>query len=300
VPYLANYIYEHPTLLDLSLQGIWLANSLIGTPVLQIQIPAVGFVKKYNDLLGFSPSLVNHLDQLSQVCNYKGYGDKWATYPPQQGPFPLPSENIESRFECDLSHLIMYTALSVDPAFNPYSIYDPVSWAVISGNAPTSESIPYFNREDVKQAIHAPMNVDWNLCSKIDVFPERDSSPPSAFDVLPNVIEKSKRTVIMHGLGDFVLVGEGMRMVIQNMTWRGQQGFQVPIPHDNFIVNSEPVGHTHTERGLTYFEIPYSGHMVPQYAPVASFQTMQYLMGLRVGYMYDSTLRNEPALRDEL
>ncbi|KAI0002906.1 hypothetical protein BJV74DRAFT_556937 [Russula compacta] len=31
---------------------------------------------------------------------------------------------------------------------------------------------------------------------------------PTTWDVLPNVIEKSKRSVIVHGLGDFILIAE--------------------------------------------------------------------------------------------
>ncbi len=67
----------------------------------------------------------------------------------------------------------------------------------------------YFDRQDVKEAIHAPVDVEWTECSNIDVFPQGDSSPPSSFTALPNVIEKSNRTVIAHGLADFILIAEG-------------------------------------------------------------------------------------------
>jgi len=66
----------------------------------------------------------------------------------------------------------------------------------------------YFDRSDVKQAIHAP-NVTWTECSDEDVFPRGDGSLPSALSVLPNVIEKNNRTVIVHGLADFILIAEG-------------------------------------------------------------------------------------------
>jgi len=73
-----------------------------------------------------------------------------------------------------------------------------------------------------------------------------------------------------------------MRIVIQNMTWNGLQGFQTPIVNDSFIVDDVGAyGNMHSERGLTYYEVDLSGHMVPQFAPVASFQIMQYLMGFR-------------------
>jgi len=67
----------------------------------------------------------------------------------------------------------------------------------------------YFDREDVKKAIHAPGNYTWAECSLVDVFPNGDASPPPAFSVLPNVIEKSERSLIVHGLGDFILIAEG-------------------------------------------------------------------------------------------
>ena len=72
----------------------------------------------------------------------------------------------------------------------------------------------YFDRADVKAAIHAPADVDWVVCSN-KVFPEGDASLPPAFTVLPNVIEKSKRSVIVHGLSDFFVIAEGTRIVLQ-------------------------------------------------------------------------------------
>jgi carboxypeptidase D len=61
----------------------------------------------------------------------------------------------------------------------------------------------------VKEAIHAPVDTNWTECSEINVFPNGDGSLPAAFTVLPNVIEKSQRTVIVHGLADFILIAEG-------------------------------------------------------------------------------------------
>ena len=78
----------------------------------------------------------------------------------------------------------------------------------------TQTSPVYFDRADVKAAIHAPADVDWVVCSN-NVFPNGDASLPPAFTVLPNVIEKSKRSVIVHGLGDFILIAEGARIVLQ-------------------------------------------------------------------------------------
>lgn len=79
------------------------------------------------------------------------------------------------------------------------------------GSFPQTQVSPlYFDREDVKKIIHAPVNVDWVECSNINVFPHGDASlPPSVNGVLANVIEKSQRAVIVHGLADFILIAEG-------------------------------------------------------------------------------------------
>lgn len=62
----------------------------------------------------------------------------------------------------------------------------------------------------MKKAIHAPLDVNWEECSDVDVFiRNRDTSLPSALSVLPSVIEKNQRTVIVHGLADFILIAEG-------------------------------------------------------------------------------------------
>lgn len=51
----------------------------------------------------------------------------------------------------------------------------------------------------------------------------------------------------------------------------GLQGFQTPIANDSFIVDGVGAfGSMHSERGLTYYEVDLSGHMVPQFSPVVS------------------------------
>ncbi|KAG2090020.1 Alpha/Beta hydrolase protein [Suillus discolor] len=279
---IANYIYENPTQLDLSLQGIWISDPSISWDVVQEEIPAVDFVNKYAGLFSFNQTYMDYLNEKAATCNYTGYMDQYVTYPPT-GPLPLPGDSIEFAEGCDVWDDIFYNALIINPAFDVYRIWDtyPILWDVLGFPGQTQSPI-YFNRIDVKEAIHAPVETQWSECSNINVFPNGDSSLPPAFTVLPNVIEKNQRTVIVHGLADFILIADGTRIAIQNMTWNGLQGFQTPIANDSFIVDGVGAyGTTHSERGLTYYEVALSGHMIPQFAPVAAFQIMQYLMGFR-------------------
>ncbi|KAJ7667096.1 alpha/beta-hydrolase [Mycena rosella] len=281
VPYIANYIYEHPTALNLSLQGIWIADPVLGWDVVQTQIPVVDFVHKNANIFAFEQTFMAQLDATAAQCNYTGYYEKFATYPPA-GLLPLPGKSTEAARGCDLWDTVFNAALVKNPAFNIYRIWDtyPILFDPLGfpGSFEQVQVSPlYFDRQDVKLAIHAPTSVDWTECSNINVFPHGDSSAPSALSVLPNVIEKSVRTVIVHGLADFILIAEGS-VPIRN----GLQGFQTPIANDSFLVDGMgALGTAHTERGLTFLEVALSGHMTPQFSPLAAFQAMSFLMGFR-------------------
>ncbi|KZT23189.1 alpha/beta-hydrolase [Neolentinus lepideus HHB14362 ss-1] len=287
VPYIANYIYSHPGDLDLSLKGIWISDPSLSYDIVQEEIPAVDFVHKYESVFSLNQTYMAYLDKTAEQCGYAGYYQKYVTYPPK-GLLPLPGGTPDISDECDVWDSIFSAALMVNPAFDIYRIFDtyPILWDVLGfpGSFPQVQSPIYFDREDVKAVIHAPLNYTWSECSNNSVFAGDggDTSEPSALSVLPGVIEKNERTVIVHGLADFVLIAEGTRIVIQNMTWNGAQGFHTAPANDSFIVDGMgALGTAHTERGLTYVEVALSGHMVPQFSPLAGFQIMEYLLGFR-------------------
>lgn len=101
-----------------------------------------------------------------------------------------------------------------NPCFSVYEITTtcPMLWDVLGfpgsfAYLPEGASI-YFNRTDVQKAINAPI-MEWEECATGDVFPSGDSSDPSSWSVLPRAIDKNERTVIGHGLLDFILMTNG-------------------------------------------------------------------------------------------
>lgn len=288
VPYIANWIYEHPGL-DLQLKGIWIADPSLSYNVVQQEIPALRFAQANKNLFPFNSTFWATLQNISDACGYSDYFDKFVTYPPA-GHLPLPvatNGTFSVIPSCHIHSSIQRAVGLLNPAFDVYRVSDtwPNIWSVLGFPRSTQEFI-YFNRTDVQNAIHAP-HVEWNICANNPVYvdpvtggPGRDQSIVSTLSVLPNVIEKSVRTVIVHGLADFILVAEGTRIAIQNMTWGGAQGFQTPIESENFIIKEMGVyGNMHTERNLTYVEFYFSGHMTPQFVPWAAFATVSYLLG---------------------
>ena len=61
-------------------------------------------------------------------------------------------------------------------------------------------------------AIHAPLDVDWVACSPNPLFNSSDGydeSLPAALTVLPSVIEKNQRIVLVQGLATLLLLQMG-------------------------------------------------------------------------------------------
>ncbi|KAH9910242.1 Alpha/Beta hydrolase protein, partial [Amylocystis lapponica] len=202
IPYIADYIYSNPDILDLNLKGFWISDPSISWDVVQEEIPAVSFVHKYLDVFSLNDTFMTQLDAQAVRCGYADYFEKYVSYPPT-GLLPLPGTSVEADPGCDVWDEIFYAAVVVNPAFNIYRIFDtyPILWDVLGfpGSFPQTQVSPlYFDRRDVKRALHAPLHVDWTECSNVNVFPDGDASLPPAFTVLPTVIEKSERAVIVH------------------------------------------------------------------------------------------------------
>lgn len=107
MPYIANWIYEHPGL-EVALKGIWIADPSLSYGVVQQEIPALRFAQVRASLLDivliiglsalfqanknlfpFNSSFWTQLQQISDKCGYTDYLDKFVTYPPA-GQLPLP------------------------------------------------------------------------------------------------------------------------------------------------------------------------------------------------------------------
>lgn len=67
----------------------------------------------------------------------------------------------------------------------------------------------YFNRQDVKAAIHAPANVQWTECSSSPVFVGPDTSAIPTWAILPRLMEQGVPVVVVTGLADYVILSEG-------------------------------------------------------------------------------------------
>ncbi|KAK5173546.1 uncharacterized protein LTR77_002227 [Saxophila tyrrhenica] len=269
---------------------------------LQANIPTVPFVEANNAILTLNESFIEDIKATSAKCGFDSYLDKYLSYPPP-GP-QSPSGAYDPK--CDIWSEMAAAWFLVNPCQNIYNIADgcPIPNDPLATH-PNYKPQVYFNRPDVREAIHAPKNThhlgpgkinhlvdtNWFECGLAQVFPfvpsgnktgpegQVDLSPDPIQHVLPRVIDATQRVLISNGNYDALILTNGSLLAIQNMTWGGELGFQ-KAPTEDFVVPGQGVmGKAHEERGLMWVESYASGHMQPQYQPRATLRHLEWMLG---------------------
>jgi carboxypeptidase D len=265
----------------------------------------VPFADYWSKLYYLNNSFTEALHTKHVSCGYAAYIEKYLQFPPPEGPFPVLTNPLgSSNSTCDLLDDILSAILAVNPCWNPYHITDmcPHLWSVLGiidpGNYSPQGEVVYFNRTDVQKAINAPVGTNWMQCTNINIFggPSDNQSitdtsvGPAQNGVLAKVIEYTNNTIICIGNLDAVLPTNGTLMVLQNVTWKGLQGFQ-EFPGEPFYVPYHPeyndgslaeagiVGLWGSERGLTFYQVQLAGHELPGYAPGSAYRMLEKLLG---------------------
>ncbi len=287
----------------------------------QEEAVAVPYALANQNILNLNETFVTMLEGLDTSCGFADYRNKYYTFP-ASGVQPPVFFNYTSQANCDVFGMIDNAALTLNPCFDIYEINQqcPLLWDVLS--FPTqlvytpAGASTYFNRSDVKAAIHAPDYVNWAECAVNPVFvggPQSSSGgyytggPEGTGDlsldpiqnVLPQVIDATKRVLVSNGDFDMIIITNGTLLAIQNMTWGGQLGFQqepsTPINitltdleyPDVFAANGAAgldgpqgiMGVQHFERGLMWGETYLSGHMQPEFQPRVTYRHLEWVLG---------------------
>lgn len=238
------------------------------------------FVQANQQFFNFDSSFMSSIESLHKSCGYEDFTTKYLKFPP---PGIQPHMTGPSS-QCDVFNKINSQATKVNPCFNIYEVNQtcPTPSDQLSGNS------PYFNRADVKQALHAPSNSQWSECSNNAVFTggsagpehEGDVSLDSIQKVLPQVITATNRVLVANGDYDMIIITNGTLLSIQNMTWGGALGFQSPPVTPINIPSQGQMGIQHYERGLMWAETYKSGHMV-SYPVIESIDMQELTCGCR-------------------
>ncbi|CBY02081.1 hypothetical protein IAQ61_006666 [Plenodomus lingam] len=305
VPYIADSFISANDKKYFNLGGISINNPTVGDETVEQAVVLYPYVEFWQKILYLNPTVMADAAQQQKECGYAEYWDTYFKFPPPKGPFPV----LESPFKTENSTCDMYSTFvnalqEVNPCFNIYHITDtcPKPSSVLGqaneGDYDPPGAVNYFNRTDVKRALHADVNSNWQLCATINVFGNGnatsnavDASPPPANSgVLQRVIEYTNNTIIGSGELDFLLSVNGTLFALQNMTWNGAQGFskypstELYAPYHSDYNRGSPAGHGTQgvwtkERGLTFYTARLAGHMLPGETPGVSFRMLEILLG---------------------
>ncbi len=264
-----------------NLQGIAINDPDFASGFFTEEAPSIQFAKRHKHHMRLSDAFLEKMDEEAAKHGLKDFMDKNLVYPPPDGGIHIPEE-MEADPDYSPFNAITDEAAANNDDFNVYNVIQSVPIADPLGYPPSADDASAKNiLNDIpglKEMIHAS-NKAWLECTLKSPFVNgEDSSPPPAETVLPHVIETLQRTVINHGNRDWVLMANGSRLGIQNMTWAGMRGFQSGS-NSPLVVDGQVAGNWHTERKLTFIEVYESGHMIPQDQPKAAYKTQQYLLG---------------------
>lgn len=319
-PYISSHFIDANDTDYYNPAGLIIYDGLISAKIVQFNLPILPYIFRHASEFVLDDNTLFLATQISDECGFTEFYDRYLSFPPS-GTQPtidpvtgmLPNVTSITNTTCigTLRDTVVKGALMTNACFNQYNILDhcPTVYTPIFDD-------PYFDRTDVKKAIHVPASTPWQWCRELEyVFKPNDSSLPSNLKQLPQVIETTKNVIFAHGDADLAITMDGVLLGIQNMTWGGKMGFQCK-PKDPFYVplyGFDPFGNqtvyyasdmpagtgvmgtVHEERGFTFVVTKLAGHQGPGYAPAASIRHLEKLLG-RV----DSMSRTEPFTLPEL
>ncbi|KAK8061664.1 carboxypeptidase-like protein [Apiospora phragmitis] len=298
-PYIASGMLDQNDKEYFNVSGMLIYDGVYTEDSVAENVPAVPFTDSLPGLFPFNETFSKDIHDRHQSCGYADYLEKYLVYP-ASGPQPQPGAmngnvTVEKKGCASILNDIDDAITAINPCFNIYQVtngcpflYDPTGG--VYDYVPNGAPIIYFNQTAVKEALHAPLNKNWQLCTDTNVFPKGDNSLPSNQLAIPNVIQHTNNVMLVHGALDMVLIANGTMLAVQNMTWGGKRGFdskpELPLyvpyhsPGDKGTTAGAGVlGTAHTERGLTVALVAFSGHMVPANQPSVAFRQLEVLLG---------------------
>ncbi|KAK4065444.1 hypothetical protein Trihar35433_7564 [Trichoderma harzianum] len=321
-PYISSHFIDANDTDYYNPAGLIIYDGLITDQTVHFHIPILPYISRHASEFALDDNTLFLASQISDECGFTEFYDRYLTFPPS-GTQPtidpvtamLPNVTSITDTTCigTLRDTVVKGALTTNACFNEYNILDhcPTVYTPIFDD-------PYFNRTDVKRAIHVPASTPWQWCRELKyVFKPNDSSLPSTLKQLPQVIETTQNVIFAHGDADWAITMDGVLLGIQNMTWGGKMGFQskpkdpfyvplygfVPLSNQTVYYASDMpagtgvMGTVHEERGFTFVVTKLAGHQGPGYAPAASIRHLEKLLG-RVDSMSHTDPFTLPELRN--
>ncbi|EJU03580.1 alpha/beta-hydrolase [Dacryopinax primogenitus] len=274
IPFIAHRILhasqEEQARQAISVHALLMNDGCYSSGIVMQHAPTPAFARLHQATLNLTTAQILELEQRRASCGYDALLAQ-IRYPPA-GKLTLPNNVDYTPYECDLTDLFKQWCREANLCFKE----EKVGQGCLKENPLDT----YFSRSDVQSLLHLPPS-SWSECTSHSVYKSgKDESAVYSETLLPELVDRLPGGVTLwHGVLDALLLAEGDRLTIQNLTWGGEQGFQEE-PHTPLYLGREKKGLWHEERGLTYVEVYDAGHMVPQDQPEVALRVLKYVLGL--------------------
>ncbi|KAJ6590640.1 carboxypeptidase 4 [Mycena vulgaris] len=213
------------------------------------------------NLFPFNDTFEEQLATLDETCGFTAFLDEYLVFPSKGVQPPAPA----SDGECDMFNTLTDAMYFINPCFQTYRITTTCPYAMG----------PVMNRPATAWSRNK------RAVGRVALLPRRY--------VLPRVIARFNKTLIVSGNLDLTLPTNGTLYAGDpNMTWNG--AFFVPYtaaatggePPDGQVwslAGTGLMGTLHEECGLTFVDVFFAGHQLPQWQPAAAFRQLEFVLG---------------------
>lgn len=175
------------------------------------------------------------------------------------------------------------------PPFHPFNVQDDCGtmWGILqaAGNPNaydittwdpnvdqiTFTSEAFYNREDVRMALHAPMNITWHGCRwgegrrrlasrQLHLYMEFDQ-PMSVVPYVGQLVDDGVPILVYNGDRDMTTNMVGSELILNEMDWSGKDEW-LNATRGLWRVNDANAGWAKQHKALTFLVVYNSGHMV--------------------------------------
>ncbi|KAJ5569889.1 Peptidase S10 serine carboxypeptidase [Penicillium hispanicum] len=319
IPYFAAALLEGNYSLPLNLQSMSLGDGSWGNAAAMSSVAIGSYINSQSSRLKVTADVLSAFSSADQMCDFTNVLEQARTYPPKgKIHIPGNPENLNYRRRqrrdvasvlddsCDIqpsTPAAVTKSILNSTCYGPCATYStamdyvstisaagsgPACYDVydISHNCSTIDPLPllatYYSRADVQAALHVRNNGPYSACNStiLGTLLTAPSPVPPEYSILPSLVTTHNISLhLYNGELDMLINHIGTELSIQNMTWRGGQGFSrkphrlfyaddaAPPPQRTAALSSstdaaEPVGTWASERGVSYHLFKGAGHSV--------------------------------------
>ncbi|CAG8078309.1 unnamed protein product [Penicillium olsonii] len=265
IPYIASQLVNSSA--SLNIASMSLGDGSWGNAAAMSSVAIGRYIRSKSTLLDVPDEILSVFEEADESCGFNGVLAESAIYPPQ-GTFAIPGNpeffNLKRRRRdltnaltaaCDIGPTTpeeVRTSIFNSTCYGPcatfstamdymtaksanssthgcYDVYD------ISHDCSSISPLPllaeYFSRTDVQAALHVPHNGPYSACNStiLGTLLAAPSPVPPEYFIMPDLVTNHNISLHMFsGEWDMLINHLGAELSLQNMTWRGAQGFAKP------------------------------------------------------------------------